>query len=189
MTSPGLLPIAQSGRIRRQFGQACPFFLLEGRAAGQNDFCIDGLPENLFGKEKAERAQPACDQVDAVVFQHDRHLLLRIGNFLPAQSLTRPLTVSNQRIKRARLLSRKICYELFRCNAFRNEDDLTGDLRVLERSSPEQSGKARQQGFFVAIFDHNLDQDFAPGLATENGLYPLKAGQRMVAIAFGDIGV
>ena len=69
----------------------------------------------------------------------------------------------------------------------RDQDELADQLWIFLRRRLEQSREARKQGLLLMVSDDNLDERLAPGLVSENGLYPFKAGERVLAVALRKI--
>ena len=110
------LSIAHTPGVVRQRVQAGLCFRRQRRASGQDDTGLTGLGEDLSGKEQAELAEPASDQVDAVLVEGDRRRIPVVRHLLPTQDLPAAMFVSDQRIQGAGLLLPEVAGEFLRCH-------------------------------------------------------------------------
>ena len=162
------------------------FFRAQGRSSRQDHPRL-GAPEDFFGKEKAQAAEPAGNQINAVVFERRRRRFGIGSYFLPPHDLPRALAVSDQPLGAAALLRLQIPRQILGRDGCWNENELANEPRIFEPRRFEQSGQTSQHRLFLTVGDDDLHEHLPLGLAPEDGAYSLKARHRVLAVTFGNI--
>src|SRR5262245_31084741 len=150
-----------------------------------------GLREDLPGEEKAKAAETSGNQVNTLIFECDRRRFLVFQRLLPPQDLPRALFVFDQRTQSggwpAGLLFLQEPAQFLGRRMRRDEDELADEPGVLQRRRLEQPRQTRKQRLFLMFANDDLRERLAGGLAAENGLYPFKARERVLAVALRNV--
>src|SRR5437879_2155242 len=102
------------------------------------------LGEDLPGEEDSHPSEAAGDQVSAVILEFVEQRLLVGCDVLPARHETRLPLESHERFQAESRLPAEPRRERLSRDGFTDEDDLTRDLRILQRRRLEQSGETRK---------------------------------------------
>src|SRR5205823_83600 len=108
-------------------------------------------------------------------------------DLLPAQNLPRAFRVSDRRIETAGPFRLQAPGQFSGRHVVRYEDELTDELRILERRRLQQSRQAGQQHLLLMVGNDDLEEHLALRLALENALDPLKARDGAGAVALRDV--